>query len=65
MVREGIIPSALGAAVTAAGVAMRLADMKHKGMSKRDLVPMIGAGVIGFGLAHIVLGGIDLAEHRY
>ncbi|NLI92044.1 MAG: asparagine synthase [Peptococcaceae bacterium] len=64
MAREGIIPTALGSAVTAAGVAMRIWDMKNNGMSKRDIMPMIGAGVIGFGLAHIVLGGIDLAEHR-
>jgi hypothetical protein len=64
MAREGMIPTSLGTAVTAAGVAMRMLDMKRNGMSKRDLMPMIGAGVIGFGLAHIVLGGIDLYEHR-
>lgn len=63
--REGMIPTALGSAVTAAGVAMRALDMRNNGMSKRDLIPMIGAGVIGFGLAHVVLGGIDLYEHRY
>lgn len=65
MVREGIIPTALGTAVTAAGIAMRVMDMKNNGMSKRDMIPMLGAGVIGFGLAHVVLGGIDLFEHRY
>lgn len=65
MTREGIIPTALGTVVTAAGVAMRVMDMKNNGMSKRDLIPMLGAGVIGFGLAHVVLGGIDLFEHRY
>lgn len=64
MAREGMIPLALGGMVTAAGVAMRVIDMKNNGMSKRDLVPMLGAGIMGFGLAHVVLGGIDLFEHR-
>ncbi|RNC29182.1 MAG: hypothetical protein AWM53_00831 [Candidatus Dichloromethanomonas elyunquensis] len=63
MAREGMLPAALGSAVTAAGVAMRVWDMKNNGMSKRDIIPMLGAGIIGFGLAHILLGGIDLIEH--
>lgn len=65
MAREGIIPTALGTAVTGAGMAMRFLDMKNNGMSKREIMPMIGAGVIGFGLAHVVLGGIDLYQHRH
>jgi len=64
MAREGMIPTALGTAVTGAGMAMRVLDMKNNGMSKREIMPMIGAGVIGFGLAHVILGGIDLYEHR-
>ncbi|NLM22321.1 MAG: asparagine synthase [Peptococcaceae bacterium] len=68
MAREGMIPTLLGSAVTAAGVAMRVRDMKRNSMSKQSAIPMIGAGVIGFGLAHMVLGGIDLLQplaHRY
>lgn len=65
MVREGILPTTLGSAVTAAGVAMRVLDMKNNGMSKRDVIPMLGAGIIGFGLAHVVLGGVDLYKHRF
>lgn len=64
MAREGVIPTALGTAVTAAGVAMRVLDMRNNGMVKRDIWPMVGAGIIGFGLAHVVLGGIDLYEHN-
>lgn len=64
MPREGTLPTALGTAVTAAGVAMRVMDMRKNGMTKRELVPMLGAGVIGFGLAHMILGGIDLFGHR-
>lgn len=64
MVREGLIPVILGTAVTATGVALRSVDMKKNGMSKRELGPMVAAGIIGFGLAHVVLGGIDLTDRR-
>ncbi|MFE5318764.1 asparagine synthase [Paenibacillus sp. NPDC056579] len=50
--REGIIPAVLGTAVTASGVALR------------GKYPMAAAAVAGFGLAHVVLGAIDLVEHR-
>lgn len=65
MPREGVIPTALGTAVTIAGVAMRAIDMKKHGMKKDQIMPMVGAGIIGFGLAHVVLGGIDLLEQRF
>lgn len=51
-VREGMIPAVLGTAVTAAGLAVRTVN------------PMLGWGIAGFGLAHIVLGAIDLMEHQ-
>ncbi|KGR74393.1 MULTISPECIES: hypothetical protein [Bacillales] len=52
--REGLIPTVLGSAVTAAGYAM-----KQKGSNQ-----MLANTIFGFGLAHIVLGAIDLVEHR-
>jgi len=51
-VREGLIPTVLGTAVTATGAAMFGAN------------PIVAAGIAGFGLAHVVLGGIDLVQHR-
>jgi hypothetical protein len=57
--REGLIPTILGSVVTAAGASFSKKDMK-----KNNLMPMIEAGVIGFGIAHIVLGAIDLVEHK-
>jgi len=60
--REGLIPTVLGTAVTATGLAMRGYDMKKRGMDKRDTTVAIGAGVLGFGLAHVVLGSIDLIQ---
>lgn len=60
--REGLIPVMLGTAVTATGVAMRSMDMKKNGMTKRDTKVAIGAGLVGLGLAHVVLGAIDLIQ---
>ncbi|PQD93926.1 asparagine synthase [Pradoshia eiseniae] len=54
-IREGLIPAVLGSAVTAGGYALKQMQGKNN---------MIANTVIGFGLAHIVLGAIDLVEHR-
>jgi formate/nitrite transporter FocA (FNT family) len=54
-IREGLIPAALGTAVTATGYALK---------QKRGSNKMIANTIFGFGLAHIVLGAIDLIEHR-
>jgi hypothetical protein len=62
--REGAIPTVLGALVTAGAATMRARDIKKRGMKQKDIVPMIETGLVGFGLAHIVLGAIDLVEHR-
>lgn len=51
MSREGMVPTILGTAVTATGLALR------------GVNPALGWGIAGFGLAHIVLGAIDLIEH--
>ncbi|SHI80731.1 asparagine synthase [Lutispora thermophila] len=61
--REGLIPTLLGTAVTATGTAMRVKDMRKHGMTKRDTRVAIGAGLIGLGLAHMALGGIDLFQN--
>jgi len=52
LMREGMIPAILGTAVAVTGATLL----------KRN--PAAGYGVLGFGLAHIVLGAIDLFEHR-
>jgi hypothetical protein len=50
--REGMIPTILGTVVTATG------------LSLKPLSSKISWGLTGFGLAHILLGTIDLIEHR-
>ena len=57
--REGIIPILLGTAVTTSGVVMRSMDMKRHGMSKHDTKVALGSGIVGLGVAHIILGAID------
>lgn len=49
-VREGLIPTVLGTAVTTTGAVMK----------RKNVNPMIASAIVGFGLAHIVLGSIDL-----
>lgn len=53
-VREGTVPVALGSVVTGVGAVMVAMEM----------LPMIAAGVVGFGAAHILLGAIDLAGNK-
>ncbi|TYO95904.1 hypothetical protein LX24_01294 [Desulfallas thermosapovorans DSM 6562] len=52
MAREGLIPTVLGAAVTTTGLALR------------NVNPTVGWGITGFGLAHVILGTIDLIQHK-
>lgn len=52
--REGYLPTVLGTVVSAAS-GTALMKSKYK---------LVSAGVLGFGLAHVVLGAIDLIEHR-
>lgn len=54
-IREGLIPTVLGTAVATTGFVLR---------KNRGITPMIKGSIIGFGLAHVVLGAIDLVEHR-
>lgn len=54
-VKEGIIPTTLGSVVTAAGTALII----------KKIIPKVATGIVGFGLAHIVLGSIDLVESRH
>lgn len=62
--REGLVPTVLGVAVTTGAVALRAMDMKNRGIKRKEMLPMAETAALGFGLAHIVLGTIDLIEHR-
>lgn len=62
--REGLIPTALGTAVTAGAVALRARDLRKKGIQSKSIVPMLETAALGFGLAHVVLGTIDLLQDK-
>ncbi|MBI6871628.1 asparagine synthase [Clostridium aciditolerans] len=62
--REGLVPTVLGVAVTTGAVALRAMDMKKRGIKRKEMLPMAETAALGFGLAHIVLGTIDLIDHR-
>ncbi|MFL0197248.1 asparagine synthase [Clostridium sp. WILCCON 0269] len=53
-VRRGAIPTFLGTAVTATGAAL----------TAMEIAPLVAAGAIGFGLAHIVLGGMEMSRTK-
>ena len=59
--REGLIPVIVGTAVTTAGMTLKYAYVNKSDKSPK-LFPMVAAGVIGFGLAHIFLGSLDLMD---
>ena len=60
--REGLIPAILGTAVTAAGTAMRVRDMRKHGMTKRDTRVAIGRSH-WFRPCPYCLGSIDLLQN--
>lgn len=62
--RKGLIPTLLGTAVTGVSLATRVPDIKNRGIKKEEIGSMVSTGLLGFGLAHIVLGGIDLIRDR-
>ncbi|AGB41388.1 hypothetical protein Halha_1443 [Halobacteroides halobius DSM 5150] len=51
-IREGLIPTVLGTVVTTLGI-----NLRSKSSS-------LGWGIAGFGLAHLLLGAIDLTQHK-
>ncbi len=63
IIKEGLIPTALGTIVTTAGAIVDYKAMQKRHSKKNDALKMAAAGVVGFGLAHVVLGTIDLIEH--
>ena len=50
--REGLWPAVIGTAVATTGAALL---RRHSA---------VGSGILGFGLAHILLGAIDLVRRR-
>ncbi|MEG0771833.1 asparagine synthase [Clostridium sp.] len=62
-IKDGVIPTVLGTVVTAGAATLRAKDMKGMKMNKRNMIPMAETALLGFGLAHVVLGAIDLMNN--
>jgi hypothetical protein len=58
--RKGLIPTMLGTAVTGAALANRVPKLTKRKLKKMDVGTMVATGFLGFGVAHVVLGSMDL-----
>lgn len=58
--KKGLIPFTLGIGVTMAGLAVDANQCQEREFKTRDYANMTGALLVGLGLAHIILGTIDL-----
>lgn len=58
--RSGLLPTVLGTAVAGATLYRNGNDVMKLGKSKRHMETLVATGLLGFGLAHIVLGSLDL-----
>lgn len=61
--KKGLIPVALGTVVTATGLMLDAKQNKKDKFNKKDYKNMAGALLVGAGVAHIALGGIDIAKY--
>lgn len=57
---KGIMPALLGTALTGATIYRSGDDVLKKGKKKRHMGTLIASGLLGYGIAHVVLGSIDM-----
>lgn len=62
--RKGIIPTVLGTVVTGAALYSKAPDLKVKKLKKMDTETMLISGILGFGLANMVLGSMNLINNK-
>lgn len=62
--RKGLIPTVLGTAVTGAALYSKAPNLSRRKLRKMDMRSMVATGLMGFGLAHVVLGSMDLYKGK-
>lgn len=60
--KKGLIPVALGTVVTATGIAIDSTQSKTNKCRRNDYTSLVGTFLIGLGVAHVLLGTIDIAK---
>ena len=58
--RAGLIPTVLGTAVTGATLYRNGQDIMKRSKRRSNVESMIATGLLGFGIAHVLLGSIDM-----
>lgn len=62
--KKGIIPIALGTAVTTTGIILDSKQANSKSLKRNDSASLVGTFFLGLGVAHILLGSIDIVMDR-
>ncbi|MGL4949820.1 MAG: asparagine synthase [Anaeroplasmataceae bacterium] len=60
--KKGLIPVALGTVVTATGLAIDNNQSRGNTCRRNDYTSLVGTFLVGLGVAHILLGSIDIAR---
>lgn len=59
--RKGIIPVTLGTIVTATGIMLDSKQANSYSLKRNDSSSLVGTFLVGLGVAHVLLGSIDIA----
>lgn len=60
--KKGLLPVALGTVVTSTGIILDSNQSKSCSCRKNDYTSLIGTFLIGLGVAHILLGSLDIIK---
>ncbi|SCH02891.1 MULTISPECIES: asparagine synthase [unclassified Romboutsia] len=60
--KKGLLPVALGTLVTTAGIVIDCNQSKCQMCKGNDYLSLTGTFLLGLGVAHILLGGIDIVK---
>ena len=57
---RGIMPALLGTAITGATIYKSGGDVMKKGKKKKHMDTMVASGLLGFGIASILIGSMNM-----